>query len=62
MTQGPVSREQVQLATKQIAQASVPTRRVPAKPLEEVVDAIRTDSVESAERYLDETKVPHGGE
>jgi hypothetical protein len=31
-------------------------------PLQEVMDAIRRDSLEDAKQYLDETIVPRGGE
>jgi hypothetical protein len=32
------------------------------KPLEAVVADVKRDSRKSSQRYLDETKVPHGGE
>lgn len=62
MKNRPATRDQIKLAANQVRQVSVPTRRVPTKPLQEVVDAIRQDSLEAPTSYLDETKVPHGGE
>jgi len=62
MKNRPATQAQVKLAANHAQQAIVPTRRAPVKPLEEVVDAIRTDSLDAPQTYLEETKVPHGGE
>lgn len=62
MTNRVEGREVVTTVAEQVGTSVVPTRHAPTKPLEEVVDAIRTDSLTDASSYLEETKVPHGGE
>ena len=41
---------------------TVPATTRTAETLAQVVEAVRRDSLHAAEVYLDETKVPHGGE
>jgi hypothetical protein len=43
--------------------ATLPEIASPAEPaVAEAVDAIRMDSAERPEKYLEDTVVPHGGE
>lgn len=49
-----------ELSVEPITSRSVPA--TPTTPLREVLDAVRTDCQDAPEQYLDETKVPHGGE
>jgi len=62
MTNRPATQDQVELAANQVERVTSPARPAPTKPLQEVVDAVRIDSLVSPVTYLDETKVPHGGE
>ena len=62
MTNRPVTHEHVDVAANQAERTTAPTRQLPVKPVEQIVAAIRQDSLESPRVYLDETKVPHGGE
>ena len=51
------------MSTKtQIIEEQAASRPSESKPLEEIVNMIRRDSRLEPQAYLEESKVPHGGE
>ncbi|MBC8350589.1 MAG: hypothetical protein H8E66_01295 [Planctomycetes bacterium] len=51
------------MSTKtQIIEEQAVCKPIEAKPLQEIVNMVRRDSQVEPQVYLEETKVPHGGE
>ena len=44
------------------AESEKATPQKPVHPLDAVVEQVRRDAVSNSQEYLEETKVPHGGE